>query len=133
MRITSPIIATKAVLLLILKFTKPIKVPVSVETIPAFARPIIVINKPIPTVTAFFKLAGIDLIIASRTPKRESKIIAHIKNTSTEDIRKSIEVEDYIINKTGMTEKYWAEKRKDSIYGKLFDLNELPDEEDEEK
>ena len=37
-------------------------------TIPAFFRPMIVINKPIPGVMAVFTASGIDLIIASRSP-----------------------------------------------------------------
>ena len=65
---------TIAVVCSILKFTNPIVVPVPVEQIPAFTRPMIVINKPIPTETAFFKHSGIDLIIASRTPKIERRI-----------------------------------------------------------
>ena len=72
--IIRPITATIAVLCDISKLTNPIRVPVSLLTIPAFARPIIVINKPIPTATAFFNPAGIELIIASRIPKNERRI-----------------------------------------------------------
>ena len=70
--ITKPIIATKAVDTF--KFTNPIIVPVSEAVIPAFVKPIKQINRPIPTATAFLREAGIDLIIASRTPKTESRI-----------------------------------------------------------
>ena len=70
----SPITATNAEACDIFMFTKPIVVPVSVVQIPAFTRPIIVINNQIPTETAFFIVSGIDFIIASRTPHNESKI-----------------------------------------------------------
>lgn len=50
---TNPMIATKAVAFVRLKFTKPIIVPVEDEAIPALARPINAIKRPIPTETAF--------------------------------------------------------------------------------
>ncbi len=49
-------------------------VPVSLAAIPALLKPIRQMNKPIPTATAFFIDAGIDLIIASLTPKKERTI-----------------------------------------------------------
>ena len=69
-----PRIATRAVALAMLKFTKPTIVPVSGEQIPALTRPIIVIKRPIPTATAFLRPSGIDLMIASRIPQIESTI-----------------------------------------------------------
>ena len=62
---TNPMIATKAVAFVRLKFTKPIIVPVEDEAIPALASPINAINNPIPTETAFLRLSGIDFTIAS--------------------------------------------------------------------
>ena len=41
---------------------------------PAFARPMIAMKRPIPTATAFLRLSGIDLMIASRIPQRERRI-----------------------------------------------------------
>ena len=70
--IIKPMIATRAVDTL--KFTNPIIVPVAEDVIPAFVKPIKQINKPIPTATAFLNVAGIDLIIASRTPNTERRI-----------------------------------------------------------
>ena len=72
--ITRPIIATVALALSAVKFTKPTGVPKSVLTIPAFTRPMIVIKRPIPTDTAFLSPVGIDFMIASRTPKSERRI-----------------------------------------------------------
>lgn len=40
----------------------------------AFERPISAINRPIPTDTAFFRVVGMALKIASLTPKKESRI-----------------------------------------------------------
>ena len=77
-----PMIATTAALFCILKLTKPINVPVSVETTPAFASPMIAMNNPIPTATAFFKLSGIDLMIASRIPQIE-RIMNKIPSSNT--------------------------------------------------
>ena len=54
-----------------LKLLKPMIVPVSLATIPALARPIRQMNKPIPTETAIFRFSGIDLMIASRIPQNE--------------------------------------------------------------
>ena len=66
--ISNPITATRA---LPSNGAKPIIVPISLETIPALLNPIKAINSPIPTATAFFKLAGMALIIASLTLKRD--------------------------------------------------------------
>ena len=51
-------------------------------TICAFCRPIKVMNRPIPTDTATFRLAGIALKIASRTFVRD-RIIKIIPSTNT--------------------------------------------------
>lgn len=49
----------------------------------AFNRPISAINKPIPTETAFFRVVGIELKIASLTPTKDSNIkIIPSKNTA---------------------------------------------------
>ena len=66
-----PIIATRAVVCFMSKFTKPMIVPVSPDTMPAFARPMRAMKSPIPTATAFFIPAGIALMIFSRIPKME--------------------------------------------------------------
>ena len=70
----SPITATRAAECWRSKFTKPMSVPVSPLTIPAFARPMIVMKRPIPTETAFLIEFGIDFIIASRIPTIERMI-----------------------------------------------------------
>jgi hypothetical protein len=43
-------------------------------TTPELTRPINAMNKPIPTATAFRRLTGIAVIIASRTLKNERRI-----------------------------------------------------------
>ena len=69
-----PIIATRAVAWLKSIELKPMIVPFAEVTIPALLSPIRAMKSPIPTATAFFIVPGIELIIASRTPKNESKI-----------------------------------------------------------
>ena len=71
---TKPSSATIAVACAELRFTKPMSVPVSPEVMPAFVNPMSVINSPMPTATAFRRLSGIDLMIASRIPNSDSKI-----------------------------------------------------------
>ena len=57
-----------------LKEPKPTSVAGLSTIMPEFWSAIKVINIPIPAATAFFKLAGIDLIIASRTFISERRI-----------------------------------------------------------
>ena len=71
---TRPMIATRAVAWLKSIALKPMIVPFAEVTIPALLSPISAMKSPIPTATAFFIVPGIELIIASRTPKNESKI-----------------------------------------------------------
>ena len=66
-----PMIATSAAPFI---GTKPMIVPVSPETMPPPCRPMSVINKPMPTATAFFKFAGIALMSAWRTLKIDKTI-----------------------------------------------------------
>ena len=75
--ITSPASATRALLMRARsapsifhweKSTRLTRVAGFDMTIPAFFRPMIVINKPIPGVMAVFTASGMDLIIASRSP-----------------------------------------------------------------
>lgn len=55
----------------------------ALTTILAFNRPISAINKPIPTETAFFRVVGIELKIASLTPTKDSNMkIIPSKNTA---------------------------------------------------
>src|SRR5574344_1633750 len=69
MVITRPMIATIAAPLWMAP--KPMIVPVVLERIPPSLKPMMVMNRPIPTATAFFMFAGIALMIASRTLNNE--------------------------------------------------------------
>ena len=57
-----------------LRGLNPMIVPSELDVTPPSVRPMIVMKSPMPTATAFFRLLGIALMIASRTPTSERMI-----------------------------------------------------------